>query len=660
MAATHPEKAALLARIETLEAQGSDAATLVAAWRDAKTAPLNLRTRMRRAIAASPSLPPALAAEVVQTFPREVYDNPALPLLLLEAPTLLGRAPRRFWEHALASQDISPALMPALVAGCPHWFLGRLTRRREFDEADAPALLTRLCQTVTGDPEPAWGLTDAQCLALCQGWYDPVLAVGDDVVAALRAHSADVRARLLLVRCTRVPLDEADALVARASTVSYLLERAYAARRDAPPARLEQIARNNPGLTRAVVAANPQAAPETLTWLVKDHQPDASAAALVSPRLPRAVYEPFIKRGTARRRAVIATRPDLTRADFEKLAAAGEAEVRIAVAQNPNAPADLLAKLAADLREDVREALADNPAYTPEMPSEKPDSAVEAPPPPVRARRKAKPTLLERARPLLAGDMSGGQRWAEVLAWVEAGVGERPKRVTMSAQDRKQLMRAGLKMLGDDPAAYDAPTTRLLGAMVDALGSLPDLAATRYNQLGDAPLAERVALAEAWMARLAATGLSEAHALAVLLDTRQTRRLGRNAANGQRHLALLALGARVDRVQALLGAVREAKAFERFAEDVGDVVAHLEVPTAARVAAMVGLYASERTRAHIDATRRLLFARYGAIPFLDALEAHDPRLAARFLATVEVPYDWVIPPAVLARIHRAQGKKPAV
>ena len=38
----------------------------------------------------------------------------------------------------------------------------------EFDEADAPALLVRLCQTVTGDPAPSWGLTDAQCLALCQ------------------------------------------------------------------------------------------------------------------------------------------------------------------------------------------------------------------------------------------------------------------------------------------------------------------------------------------------------------------------------------------------------------------------------------------------------------------------------------------------------------
>jgi len=93
---------------------------------------------------------------------------------------------------------------------------------------------------------------------------------------------------------------------------------------------------------------------------------------------------------------------------------------------------------------------------------------------------------------------------------------------------------------------------------------------------------------------------------------------------------------------------------------VGDVVAHLEAPTPTRVAAMVALYADARTRAHIDATRMALFARYGAVAFLDALEAHDPKLATRFLSTVNVPYEWVIPPAMLARIHMAQGKKPAV
>lgn len=660
MAATNPDKAAQVARIEAIEAGTSDADTLLAAWRDAKTVQLNLRTRLRRAIAASPSLPPALAAEVVQTFPRELYDNPALPLLLLEAPTLLGLAPRKFWEHALASQDISPALMPALVAGCPHWFLGRLTRRPEFDAADAPALLARLCQTLTAEPAPSWALTDAQCLALCQRWYDPMLDVSDDVLAVLRAHPNDVRAQTLLARSTRVPLAEAEALLASYSNLRYLIERSFAARRDAPPARLELIARHSPGPTRAVVAANPQASPETLTWLAKDHQPDASAAALASPSLPRAVYEPLLKRGTARRRAVLATRPDLTRADFERLAAAGEAEVRIAVAQNPHAPPDLLARLAADLRDDVREALADNPAYTPETPSANLIEAPAAPLPTSKAARTPKPTLLERARPVLVGDMSGGPRWAEVLAWVEAGVGVRPKRVTMSAQDRKQLVRVGLKILGDDPAAYDAPTTRLLGAMVEALGSLPDLSATRYNKLGDAPLAERTALAEAWMARLMATGLSEAHALAALLDTRQAHRLGRKTSYGQRHLALLALGARLPRVMALLGAVREARGFERFVEDVGDVVAHLEAPTPTRMAAMVALYADARTRAHIDATRMALFARYGAVAFLDALEAHDPKLATRFLSTVNVPYEWVIPPAMLARIHMAQGKKPAV
>lgn len=660
MAATNPDKAALVARIEAIEAGTSDADTLVAAWRDAKTVQLNLRTRMRRAIAASPSLPPALAAEVIQTFPHELYDNPALPLLLLEAPTLLGRAPRKFWERALSSQEISPVLMPALVAGCPHWFLGRLTRRPEFDAADAPALLARLCQTITAEPAPPWAFSDEQALALCQRWYDPMLDVSDDVLAVLRAHPNDVRARVLLARSTRVPLAEAESLVVRSASVSYLVERSFAARRDAPPARLELIARNNPGPTRAVVASNPQTSPDTLAWLVKDHQPDASAAALASPNLPRAVYEPLIKRGTARRRAVIATRPDLTRADFEKLAGAGEAEVRIAVAQNPGTPPDLLAKLATDLREDVREALADNPAYTPETASTKADAAPEAPLPTIKATRKPKPTLLERARPVLVGDMSGGPRWAEVLAWVDAGVGERPKRVTMSAQDRKQLMRVGLKMLGDDPAAYDAPTTRLLGAMVEALGSLPDLSATRYNQLSNASLADRTALAEAWMTRLVAAGFSEAQALATLLDTRQTQRLGRNAAYNQRHLALVALGARLDRVAALIGAVRDARSFERFVEDVGDVVAQLDAPMPARLAVMVALYADARTRAHIDATRMVLFARYGGEGFLDALKARDPKLEASFLAKVDVPYDWVLAPAVLARIHMAQGKKPTV
>ena len=124
MAATNPDKAAQVARIEAIEAGTSDADTLLAAWRDAKTVQLNLRTRLRRAIAASPSLPPALAAEVVQTFPRELYDNPALPLLLLEAPTLLGLAPQM--AAAAAVRVVVPRrLVEALGARSPLSGAGR-------------------------------------------------------------------------------------------------------------------------------------------------------------------------------------------------------------------------------------------------------------------------------------------------------------------------------------------------------------------------------------------------------------------------------------------------------------------------------------------------------------------------------------------------------
>lgn len=645
------DKSAQLARIEAIEAGSADAAALTAAWRDAPKFQLNLRTRLRRAVALSPSVSPMLAAELLPKFPRELFENPALPLLLLESPDLLRRAPARFWTAVFAAPELSAAMMPALIAACPPARLGYIARRPEFELADAQALLERLRVTVIGLAGDDLRLTDEHALLLCQQWHEAMFDLPEALVAALRAKSHDPSARTILMGARQLSVDEALALAEQPNALSYPEALALSSREDLSPEVIAALARAHGSAVRTRVAANPATPVEVLVSLVKDRDPLVYAAALLSPRLPRAAYERLLKRGTAQRRAVIASRADLSFDDYALLAAAGEAEVRAAVAQNPHAPPELLARLAADLRDEVLEALAGNPAVARELIAAQGD---EAPAAPEKRGRAAKPTMIERARAMLVGDSSGGSRWEPVLAWVEQG-GEAPPRVTMSPQDRKKVVRGALGLLGEDPAGYDPAATRLLRALSESLGYLPELNSKLHRRALYGSNDALAALAEAWMGRLLAAGYPEADALALLCFNQAAQRLARDQGSVQRQLSWAALSAREGRALELLAQMSNGRCREYFIQVLVGMTATVTRDPSERVERFVTLFLLGEVRAAVtpDLIRRVAIA--GGEPFVKALEARDPGCAKEFLRSVDLRYSWQIPESLLARAREAQG-----
>lgn len=648
------DKAAEITRIEGIERGDADGDALTAAWRAAKTLQLNLRTRMRRAIARSTSLPPKLAAEVLPRFPQEVWENPALPLLLLDAPDLLQRAPARFWDAVFDAPEVSPALLPALVAGCPLHRLGLLARRPEFEPADAPAMLQRLRRDSFVNETAELDLTDAQCLALCRQWHEPMLDLDPALLAALRRQTQHPSVRHMLMRARQLTVTEALALIPAAMARQYPESLALAGRDDLPRALIEEFLAREPGPVRAKVCANPNLPEEILSGLVTDRTPLVSAVALLHPRLPRAAWSRVITRGTATRRAVLAARPDLLPEEYDLLAHAGEAEVRLAIAQNPRVPPEVLARLQSDLVDEVREALAQNPRHVPEVIAPQGDSSPVAAP--AKRARAPKPTALDAARKLLVGDTSGGVKWEPALSWAEHG-GAQPERVSMSAQDRRKVLRAGLKVIGDDLVAADPLRDRLLAVLIDGLGCLPELNTRSHNQVLFGQPEGRAALAEQWMVCLQRAGFSEAQALALLCFTRTSARLGRTRGVAQQHLAVAALGARGDRAIALLHAVPKGKTREHFAEDLTELTGAAAPSPEVKLGWLVALYEDPVARAAMKPEHLRRLAIQGGMALLRALEARDATLARRLLLTLDLRSAWQIPPELAALAREAQGLK---
>lgn len=648
------DKAAEIAHIARIERGDADGDALTAAWRAAKTLQLNLRTRMRRAVARSTSLPPKLAAEVLPRFPAEVWENPALPLLLLESPDLLQRATARFWDLVFASPEVSPALLPALVAGCPVHRLGMLARRPEFEPADAPAMLQRLLRTPFSNEPGELDLTEAQCLSLCRQWHEPMLDLDPALLAALRRQTHSPAVRHMLMRARQLSVTEAVALVPPAMALQYPEALALAGRDDLPSELIDEFLAREPGPVRAKVCANPGLSAETLTKLVTDRNPMVSAAALLHPGLPRSAWARILARGTATRRAVLAARPDLLPEEYDLLAQAGEAQVRLAVAQNPRVPAAVLARLQGDLVDEVREALAQNPQYVPDVAASQEDPSPEKAP--AKRRRAPKPTVLDAARKLLVGDTSGGVKWEPALQWAASG-GTRPERVPLTAQDRRKLLRAGLKVLGDDLTGADPTRERLLVVLIDSLGCLPELNSRAYHLALSGPVEGRVVLAEQWMSRLQRAGFSEAQALALLCFTRTATRLGQGQGIPQRHLATVALGARGDRALALLHTLPKGKAQEHFAEDLAELTGTAAPTPTVKLQWLTALFEDPVARAALkpDHLRRLAIR--GGVALLRALEARDAALAQAFLQGLDLRVPWEIPPEIVTLARVAQGLK---
>jgi hypothetical protein len=495
-------------------------------------------------------------------------------------------------------------------------------------------------------------LTDAQCLALCRQWHEPMLDLYPALLAALRRQTHSPSVRYMLMRARQLTATEALALIPTAAARQYPESLALAGRDDLPTSLIEEFLAREPGPVRAKVCANPNLPVETLAGLVTDRNPLVSAVALLHPALPRAAWARVLTRGTAARRAVLAARPDLLPEEYDHLAQAGEAEVRLAIAQNPRVPAAVLARLQTDLVDEVREALAQNPAHVPEVTAPQGDDPPAAPPP--KRTRAAKPTVLDLARTLLVGDTSGGVKWEPALQWVEHG-GERPERVAMSAQDRRKVLRAGLKVLGDDLTAADPQRERLLAVLIDGLGCLPELNSREHHKVLLGDIEGRARLAEQWMARLQHGGYTEAQALALLCFTRTSARLGRSRGVAQQHLAVAALGARSDRALELLHAVPKGKTREHFAEDLAELGGAAALTPEVKVRWLVVLYEDPIARAAMKPEQLRRLAMQGGVAFVRALESHDPGLARRFLRSLDLRSPWQIPVDVVTLAREAQG-----
>ncbi len=655
MTATTADKAACLARIETVEAGAVDGDGLLAAWRDVTGFPLNLRTRMRRAIAASASLPPKLAEEVLVKFPAELFQNPALPLLVMEQPRLFSRAPKAFWTAVLAAPEISPALMPALVASCPPWQLHAMARRPEFEAGDALSLLHKLTMASPFENLPALHLSDEHALLLCQQWNERLLHLPPDLVTELRAKQDDRRYRALLVRAAAVDPAEAMQLRRAGGPFDYLVDKALAGRPDLAPDDIATLFTTNAGDPRVAAAGNPSAPVATLHEALRDHNPAVVLAAVTNPSLPRAEWEGYLAKGAARRRVGIAQRLDLTAGDFDRLAAAGESEVRLHLAENPTTPAAVIERLAHDLVEEVRDRAKAHPAYVAKPEEEAVATAVESAAAPAKTKRTKRPAepLLVRARRELVGNTSGGQLWEETLRWVEKG-GTKPKRVPLGQADRKRLGKDGLALLGDDPRKYDAEATRLLGALVGSLDALPTLRGAAHREVASVPSEHRT-MAEQWMTKLVEAGFTEAEALGFLCDVRGGRRAG-DGDYVRRLLAAQAVRARLGSLVALFEAAHGAKNKARLASALAAHIAEESIAVGESLPPAVSLYALPAFRDALEGNQHHVLARRFGYALVEELRAVSPEAATHLLTHVAVHHGWDLDKILLAEARAAQGK----
>jgi hypothetical protein len=70
---------------------------------------------VRRAVARHPNAPPDVLAQLFLQFPQDVSSNRALPLILIEDPTFLGKIPLYYLKSILIAQDTSSLVLTFLL-----------------------------------------------------------------------------------------------------------------------------------------------------------------------------------------------------------------------------------------------------------------------------------------------------------------------------------------------------------------------------------------------------------------------------------------------------------------------------------------------------------------------------------------------------------------
>ncbi|HEU4409837.1 MAG TPA: hypothetical protein VFS43_31580 [Polyangiaceae bacterium] len=253
----------LLARARDHATPGADLERIAGAL----LAPERARARDPRdravlgALAGNPNAPPALLFALAQTYAAEVAANPALPLLLLENPSLLASAPVNGLCALLARPELPPDWFePAARHPSPH------VRRAVAGSRRAPAAaLLRLA----GDD------ADIVRTALAANPAAPGAALARLGRAAYtgQAPYARLLLRKLVAANPSAPLATLEALAAMSDVLP-----SVAGNLALPPALVEALASSEQADVRAAVAARPDLPPRLARRLAADPDPGVRAA----------------------------------------------------------------------------------------------------------------------------------------------------------------------------------------------------------------------------------------------------------------------------------------------------------------------------------------------------------------------------------------------
>lgn len=344
---------------------------------DAQTAPPRLAQlayaspdrEVSRLLAQNPNTPAGILWMLAATHPREVRDNPVLPLLHLENANL---------GHAIPE---SAALALLSLSGLPAWMLEAfysgpinpkesvreaLRQHHQIDNKDEAqwaqfiraAFLEAAEIEVLKSPNYLYGTPcqDALKQGLVADWLGTLLIGAVQKIALREFGEADFLSKL--------PSEEAgDGLstISRRAALAMEKFREEKKRRDVnKQSTPQQQANANAGPSqkaRQKQARNATATPEELAGLAQDESRDVRISVVRHPNTSLATLEQLAGDDDSWVRGALARNKQLPPHLLERLASDSHSVVRINVARHPHASVELLQQLAGDDDGEVLHAL---------------------------------------------------------------------------------------------------------------------------------------------------------------------------------------------------------------------------------------------------------------------------------------------------------------
>ena len=319
----------------------------------------------RSKVAANPNTPPADYVRLGQQFPNEFLANPALDLLFLENPGLLGELPEALLLRVLKRETcpsdflVWAAELPAekiqlAVAMNPAAPAEALDRLRTSAHAKVRESLRSAGSELQGDPEALFLKAVKERLAALTPEEAQEAWVKDDIgLAEFMFLSAQARLRI-------AGLDESD--------MPRLVRCALARHPSTPVNLLIEIARDKDSDARGAVAWNANTPVDVLEMLAKDPDDWVRLSVAGNPRTPVSLADSLMTALARRRsqkhselRRAVACHTQTSTVLLELLARDEDSGVREAVAANPSSPLPVLEVLLSDVFDSVRGAAARNP-----------------------------------------------------------------------------------------------------------------------------------------------------------------------------------------------------------------------------------------------------------------------------------------------------------